>query len=104
MRSSVLLMLALVMSCTAFSQGTFKPAYIVKNSGDTVRGYIEEGNENKISATVSFKKNIVETSAQSFTVADLIAFGFDGLSSTQAAAMVPAPVSIWKSTVTATLF
>lgn len=78
MRFASLLILVLALSLYASAQDTFKPGYIVKNSSDTVKGFIEEGDESKISGIVTFKKNLSETAAQSFTVADIKAFGFEG--------------------------
>jgi hypothetical protein len=66
------------MPFASFGQNSFKQAFIVKNTGDTVKGYIEEGYENKISETVTFKKDMSQRDAQYLTVADVVAFGFDG--------------------------
>jgi hypothetical protein len=60
----------------SLSQNNFKPGFIVKNTGDTVNGFIEEGNERKLAETVAFKKDVAQTESQKLTVKDITSFGY----------------------------
>lgn len=77
MRQIAAFLLLSFVYCVASAQSNFKPAFIVKNNGDTLKGFIEQGNEGKISSKVSFKTDVNEKTVQTFTVDDITAFGFD---------------------------
>ena len=57
MFSRVLLIVPLLMSLPAVSQRSFLPAYIINNSGDTIRGYLDYKNWGKNPNSVNFKKS-----------------------------------------------
>jgi hypothetical protein len=63
---------------TGFSQNNFAPGFIVKNNGDSVKGYIEQGNEAKIFEKVNFKSDLTQNATQYLTATDISSFGFFG--------------------------
>ncbi|QEC68761.1 porin family protein [Panacibacter ginsenosidivorans] len=60
-----------------FSQSGFKPGFIVKNNGDTVRGFLESIETKKISGRISFSPSNTSNPA-TFTTAEIKSFGYDG--------------------------
>jgi len=58
----------------ALSQSNYREGYIIKNSGDTVRGYINYQEWNKSPHAVEFKSN-ADNSAQQYSPASIKGFG-----------------------------
>lgn len=59
-----------------FSQTDFKPGFIIKNNGDTLKGYLEPIETKKISNTISYTL-ANSGQPQTFTTEDIKAFGYD---------------------------
>jgi hypothetical protein len=77
MKTQLLLLAMLLAACVTYAQERFFEGYIVKSSGDTVKGYIREDRNGGLAESVSFKAGVSE-SPSTFTVKDIRAFGFDG--------------------------
>jgi opacity protein-like surface antigen len=78
MRLPLAPLLVMMLPMLSFAQNSFKPGYVVTNNADTVKGYIEEGNENAISEKFVFKKDPTDKTTQKYTPADAAGFGFYG--------------------------
>ena len=52
---TILLSFLLLISCIIFGQQSYKKGYIINNSGDTIRGYIKEDEEEKLAQSINFK-------------------------------------------------
>lgn len=78
MRLPLAPLLVMMLPMLTFAQNSFKPGYVVTNNADTVKGYIEEGNENGISEKFVFKKDPTDKASQKYTPADAAGFGFYG--------------------------
>jgi hypothetical protein len=61
----------------AFSQSDFKPGFIVKSNGDTLKGFLESIESKKISDKISFTTNSL-SKPTTFTTADIKSFGYNG--------------------------
>jgi len=74
------LLLILPFCCSIFfaASQNFLPGYLVKNGGDTSRGYIENLPTYQVVQHINFKINLSESEATTYTIKDLTAFGFDG--------------------------
>jgi len=65
-----------------FAQSDFKPGFIVKTSGDTIRGHIEQIEAKRLNDRISFAAN-PSPATSTFTTADIKSFGYDGENSFQ---------------------
>jgi hypothetical protein len=66
----------LLFSLPSFAQTKFTPGYIVKTNGDTVRGYLQEEIRKDLLYGVKFDRDNNNSSAETFTPANLKAFGY----------------------------
>src|SRR4249919_1298921 len=64
-------------SLIAAAQAQFIPGYIVKNSGDTVHGYIESVPNYQLTERINFKNQIEAKNAESFTLGEINSFAFE---------------------------
>jgi hypothetical protein len=76
MKHWILPVLANLIVCTAFSQSNFSTGYIVKNNGDTIRGYLKLDPQEALADRVKFRK---ETTGEPtiYTVSEVGSFRFD---------------------------
>ncbi len=65
----------LILPNSGFSQKTLQEGFIVKNSGDTIQGYIQNKNEKALLNKCYFKQDI-QNEMQVFSPDDLVGFGF----------------------------
>ena len=65
-------------SLCGFCQSNFKQGYIVKLTGDTVKGYIDYKQWSKNPVSVNFKNNENDPTTTDLTVKDIKAFGVNG--------------------------
>ena len=77
----IVLFAASLIFISSFAQSNLKPGFIVKNTGDTVRGLIEEVEVKKLSNKISFSSTNAQTG--DFTTSDINGFGYDGGNSFQ---------------------
>ncbi len=78
MKYPCLLLLALFYSTFTFAQSNYKPGYIVKLNGDTVKGDVDYKGWDKNPGSVNFKDDANEA-VKTYTTADINAFGVTGL-------------------------
>lgn len=71
----LVILLCLALPILASSQSTFQPGFVVKPNGDTLKGFIESGNEKKLFSVVPFKANL-QAKEDKFTTAEITTFGF----------------------------
>ena len=76
MKYQLLLFAAMLIAFITCAQNNYLQGYIVKSSGDTVKGYIKEDNNSHLSEQVLFKAHEADN-ATTFTVKDIRAFGFE---------------------------
>jgi len=72
---STLLIIAIPVFC--FSQSEFKAGFIVKNSGDTLRGFLKKDFETNLQLSVRFTHNNSTAEIEKYTINDISSFGFD---------------------------
>ncbi|RYU86863.1 hypothetical protein EWM62_17070 [Mucilaginibacter terrigena] len=72
----LLLSAALLFPAVCFSQGNFKPGYVITLKGDTLKGFISEHEWDSNPRFVSFKAKGIDE-AKKFTVADIGQFTID---------------------------
>lgn len=68
---------ALALSCICFAQSSFKPGFIITNTGDTTRGYLKQDEENNLSYEIVFKNNSADANSKTLSVSDIVSFGFE---------------------------
>jgi hypothetical protein len=76
MKRLILLSLTALMCSISFAQKINVPGYIVKNSGDSVHGFLQEEIRSEIVKQVKFSSQ-QNASGSMFTPADLKSFGYD---------------------------
>jgi hypothetical protein len=76
MRSWTFLVLTTVFSISAFAQRPVSSGYIVRNNGDTVRGYLKEAGENALAERVEFRKG-PQGDFTTYTVSEVASFRLD---------------------------
>jgi hypothetical protein len=67
----------LCISIYASAQTNFTPGYIVKSSGDTLRGYLQEELRKDILFSIKFKVNNTSTSFETFTSTNIMGFKYE---------------------------
>ncbi|HVW12413.1 MAG TPA: outer membrane beta-barrel protein [Mucilaginibacter sp.] len=75
------LLLALFLPLFASSQSNYKPGYVVKLNGDTVRGFIDYREWEFNPDAISFKQSIADEAAKTYGVNDIKYFNVEGLDS-----------------------
>lgn len=74
-----LLVLLTLFPCIVFAQANFKPGYILKNSGDTVKGYINYREWSNSPKSIEFKALPGDAKATVYQPVQLQAFGITGM-------------------------
>src|SRR5215471_6773694 len=72
---STLIVAAMPVLC--YSQSDFKSGFIVKNNGDTVKGFLKEDVQSELQKGVVFKSSNTDAGT-TLTFSDIKAFGYDG--------------------------
>lgn len=67
----------LLFSFQSFAQNKFAPGYIVKHSGDTIMGYLQEEVRMDLLLQVKFKTDVNGSSGQSYTPSEIKAFKYE---------------------------
>jgi len=70
------IILLLCMAIYSPGQTNFSPGYVVKTSGDTLRGYLQEELRNQLVFQVQFKANINNPSFKTLSLKDIDAFNY----------------------------
>lgn len=60
-----------------FSQTQFVPGFIVRNDGDTIKGYVKHESFKNLQSTIQFKPHIFDTASEVLTVNEINAFGLN---------------------------
>ncbi|MFI5153044.1 MAG: outer membrane protein [Chitinophagales bacterium] len=76
MKQLSLLVGLLIISLFAFSQSDYGPGYIVKLSGDTIRGSIYRGMEEDMAKKIKFKPDN-STAVENFSLGEIFGYGLD---------------------------
>ncbi len=79
MKKTLIIALLFVYSSLAFAQSVYKPGLIVRNGGDTLKGFIDYGNWEINPEKIGFKKELAAPVPMAFTVADISWFEVTGL-------------------------
>jgi len=72
-----LLFLLLTLNAYAYSQESFVKGYIVRNSGDTIRGFIKRDMDISLAKGVYFKSEMYQKQSQFQTAKEISAFAFE---------------------------
>jgi hypothetical protein len=62
-----------------FAQTNYQPGYVVKNTGDTLKGYINYKDWSRTPKTIEFKHSKADRQSIQFDAVNIKAFGMDGL-------------------------
>jgi hypothetical protein len=73
-----LLLAAFVISTSSFAQTSYREGYIVNNTGDTSKGWIDYRQWERNPNAIMFKRDLTGAQSQRFTVADLTSFEITG--------------------------
>jgi len=73
------LLFLFVVPVFAFAQSNYKPGYVVKNSGDTVKGYINYREWDQSPQKIEFKNQLQSKEVINFTPGETKSFTIDGL-------------------------
>lgn len=73
----LLLLFTIVSSLSAFSQDHFSPGFIVNNNGDTLKGWVKEDINSRLSSKIDFKSDQSKEPV-AYTSNDIRAFGING--------------------------
>ena len=71
----LLLLLVVLFPCALFAQSNFKPGYILKTNGDTVKGYINYREWNLSPKKIEFKSSPNDNNITSYQPSQIKAFG-----------------------------
>jgi len=72
---STLLIVVIPVFC--LSQTEFKAGFIVKNPGDTIKGYLKQEPETVLQNSIQFTQNMSGEGAEKLTSEKIFAFGFN---------------------------
>jgi hypothetical protein len=78
MKFKLTMLLCLVAPAVVFAQTNYKPGYIVKSSGDTVKGYIDYREWHRSPKQIQFKSDAGNADVQLFGPANIKAFSVSG--------------------------
>jgi hypothetical protein len=74
-----LLLLTLVFPLSLLAQSNYQPGYVIKNNGDTLKGYINYRDWSRTPKVIEFKVNKDDGKATSFGAADIKLFSITGM-------------------------
>jgi len=74
MKKTILLTFFLLQGVFIFAQGNFKPGFVITNSGDTLRGWIDYRTPEMNSRICRFKANLEDAEIQSFAPGEITGF------------------------------
>ncbi|WP_295770044.1 hypothetical protein [uncultured Mucilaginibacter sp.] len=74
-----LLLIAALCPLSLLAQSNFKPAYIVKLNGDTLKGYINYREWELLPEVIEFKNNVAEKQATKYEPAQISSFGITNM-------------------------
>jgi len=69
---------ALLLSLTGIAQKKFEKAFIVTNSSDTIRGYVDYVEQDRNPVDIKFKKNLDDKDFQTYSIHDVQYFEIEG--------------------------
>src|ERR1700761_1482730 len=72
-------LLTLLFPASLFAQSNYQPAYVINNSGDTLKGYINYRDWAKSPRTIKFKQDNKDPDAKTFSAADIKGFSISNL-------------------------
>src|SRR3569832_1724844 len=71
--------LLIVLPSVLFAQTNYQPGYVVKNNGDTLKGYINYREWDRSPISVEFRINKTDKNVSEFDAQSIKAFGVTGL-------------------------
>ena len=78
---NIAVILLIISPFIALSQSNYKPGYVIKNSGDTLKGYINYKEWNESPKTIEFKQVTTDARSVSYNAPDIKSFRVNGLDS-----------------------
>jgi hypothetical protein len=67
----------LIILVNASAQESFVKGYVVKKSGDSIKGYVNRGSDARLSKSVQFKNQLKAEKVETFTPGDINGFGYE---------------------------
>lgn len=75
----LVLSILLILPAVVFAQSNYKPAYVLKLNGDTVKGYINYREWNTTPKTIEFKTTLTDSHITSYQASQISGFGISNI-------------------------